>query len=60
VIAPLYGSALAYGFIEGENEKEEGVAPGQFSVKEMRSMMNKFQWNYEQTTKNKQQIMDTD
>ena len=46
VIAPLYGSALAYGFIEGENEKEEGVAPGQFSVKELRSMMNKFQWNY--------------
>jgi 3-dehydroquinate dehydratase-1 len=50
VIAPLYGSALAYGFIEGENEKEEGVAPGQFSVKELRNMMNKFQWNYEQTT----------
>ena len=39
VIAPLYGSALAYGFIEGE----EGVAPGQFSVKELRSIMNKFQ-----------------
>ncbi|MEA2033818.1 MAG: type I 3-dehydroquinate dehydratase [Euryarchaeota archaeon] len=43
VIAPLYGSALAYGFIEGKNEKEKGVAPGQFSVKELRSMMNKFQ-----------------
>ena len=40
VIAPLYGSALAYGFIEGE----KGVAPGQFSVKELRSMMNKFQF----------------
>lgn len=53
VIAPLYGSALAYGFIEGENEKEEGVAPGQFSVKELRSMMNKFQWNFEQTTNKK-------
>ncbi len=59
VIAPLYGSALAYGFIEGESE-EGGVAPGQFSVKELRTMMNKFQWNFEQTTKNKQQIMDTD
>ena len=53
VIAPLYGSALAYGFIEGENEEEEGVAPGQFSVKELRSMMNKFQWNFEQTTNEK-------
>ncbi len=49
VIAPLYGSALAYGFIEGE----KGVAPGQFSVKELRSMMNKFQWNFEQTTNEK-------
>jgi len=49
VIAPLYGSALAYGFIEGENKKEEGVAPGQFSVKELRGMMNKFQWNFERT-----------
>jgi len=39
VITPLYGSALAYGFIEGEG----GVAPGQFSVKELRSIMNKFQ-----------------
>jgi len=53
VIAPLYGSALAYGFIEGENEKEEGVAPGQFSVKELRTMMNKFQWSFEQTTNKK-------
>ena len=35
VIAPLYGSVLTYGFIEGE----EAVAPGQFSVKELRSMM---------------------
>ncbi len=60
VIAPLYGSALAYGFIEGESEEGGGVAPGQFSVKELRNMMNKFQWNFEQTTKNKQQIMDTD
>ncbi|MGB7534015.1 MAG: type I 3-dehydroquinate dehydratase [Halobacteriota archaeon] len=50
VIAPLYGSALAYGFIEGESEEGGGVAPGQFSVKELRSMMNKFQWNFEQTT----------
>jgi 3-dehydroquinate dehydratase-1 len=39
LIAPLYGSALTYGFIEGE----EGVAPGQFSVEELRSIMNKFQ-----------------
>jgi 3-dehydroquinate dehydratase-1 len=35
VVAPLYGSALTYGFIEGE----EAVAPGQFSVKELRSML---------------------
>lgn len=35
VIAPLYGSALTYGFIEGE----EGVAPGQFSVNELRNLM---------------------
>lgn len=35
VIAPLYGSALSYGYIEGE----EGVAPGQFSVKELRHIM---------------------
>ncbi len=33
VIAPLYGSVLTYGFIEGE-----GVAPGQFSVKALRRM----------------------
>ncbi len=39
VIAPLYGSALTYGFIEGV----EGVAPGQFSVKELRNIMNKIQ-----------------
>ncbi len=37
VIAPLYGSVLTYGFIEGEKE----VAPGQFSVKELRSMLEK-------------------
>ncbi|RCV63480.1 3-dehydroquinate dehydratase-1 [Methanophagales archaeon] len=35
VIAPLYGSVLTYGFIEGE-----GVAPGQFSVKALRRMLN--------------------
>jgi 3-dehydroquinate dehydratase-1 len=35
VVAPLYGSALTYGHIEGE----AAVAPGQFSVKELRSMM---------------------
>ncbi len=39
VIAPLYGSALTYGFIEGEEE----VAPGQFSVNELRSIMNQIQ-----------------
>jgi len=39
VIAPLYGSALTYGFIEGEEE----VAPGQFSVNELRSIINKIQ-----------------
>jgi 3-dehydroquinate dehydratase-1 len=38
VIAPLYGSALTYGYIEGE----EAVAPGQFSVKELRSMLEHF------------------
>ncbi len=37
VIAPLYGSVLTYGFIEGEQE----VAPGQFSVKELKSMLEK-------------------
>ena len=37
VIAPLYGSALTYGFLEGE----EAVAPGQFSVNELRSMLEK-------------------
>jgi 3-dehydroquinate dehydratase-1 len=35
LIAPLYGSVLTYGYIEGE----EAVAPGQFSVKELRSML---------------------
>jgi 3-dehydroquinate dehydratase-1 len=35
VVAPLYGSVLTYGFIEGEEE----VAPGQFSVKKLRSML---------------------
>ncbi|MCK4476854.1 MAG: type I 3-dehydroquinate dehydratase [Methanophagales archaeon] len=49
VIAPLYGSALTYGFMEGE----EGVAPGQFSVKELRNMLLKIQWNFEQTTNEK-------
>ncbi len=50
VVAPLYGSALTYGFLEGEEgeggeegeEGEEGgvaVAPGQFSVKELRGML---------------------
>jgi 3-dehydroquinate dehydratase-1 len=37
VIAPLYGSVLTYGFIEGDEE----VAPGQFSVKELRSILNR-------------------
>lgn len=36
VIAPLYGSVLTYGFVEGEE-----VAPGQFSVEELRSMLEK-------------------
>ncbi|HUV02252.1 MAG TPA: type I 3-dehydroquinate dehydratase [Desulfobacteria bacterium] len=35
VVAPLYGSVLTYGYIEGE----EAVAPGQFSVRELRSLM---------------------
>jgi len=42
VIAPLYGSALTYGFIEGEEE----VAPGQLSVKELRSIMNKIYFRH--------------
>ena len=37
VIAPLYGSVLTYGHIEGE----EAVAPGQFSVRELTSMLAK-------------------
>ena len=37
VIAPLYGSVLTYGFIEGE----DGVAPGQLSVKELKSIIQK-------------------
>jgi 3-dehydroquinate dehydratase-1 len=37
VVAPLYGSILTYGFIEGD----EAVAPGQFSVKELRDMLDK-------------------
>jgi 3-dehydroquinate dehydratase-1 len=37
VIAPLYGSLLTYGYIEGE----EAVAPGQFSVRELTSMLAK-------------------
>ena len=36
VIAPLYGSVLTYGFIE-----DEAVAPGQFSVHELRDMLDK-------------------
>ena len=36
VIAPLYGSVLTYGFIE-----DEAVAPGQFSVHELREMLEK-------------------
>ena len=36
VIAPLYGSVLTYGFIE-----DEAVAPGQFSVHELRGMLEK-------------------
>ena len=37
LIAPLYGSVLTYGFIEGEAE----AAPGQFSVNELRLMLDK-------------------
>jgi 3-dehydroquinate dehydratase-1 len=37
VVAPLYGSVLTYGHIEGE----EPVAPGQFSVRELTSMLAK-------------------
>ncbi len=37
VIAPLYGSVLTYGFISTEVE----VAPGQFSVHELRQMLAK-------------------
>ena len=37
VIAPLYGSVLTYGFIEGEEE----VVPGQFSVQELKGMLEK-------------------
>lgn len=37
IIAPLYGSVLTYGFLEGA----EAVAPGQFSVYELRSMLEK-------------------
>ncbi|MFV9676036.1 MAG: type I 3-dehydroquinate dehydratase [Methanosarcinales archaeon] len=37
LIAPLYGSVLTYGHIEGE----EGVAPGQFSVSELRLILDK-------------------
>jgi 3-dehydroquinate dehydratase-1 len=37
VIAPLYGSLLTYGYLEGE----EAVAPGQFSVRELTSMLAK-------------------
>jgi len=37
LIAPLYGSVLTYGYIEGE----ESVAPGQFSVSELRLILDK-------------------
>jgi len=37
VLAPIYGSALTYGFLEGE----ESVAPGQLSISELRSMIDK-------------------
>jgi 3-dehydroquinate dehydratase-1 len=37
VIAPLYGSVLTYGFVKGK----EAVASGQFSVEELRSMLEK-------------------
>lgn len=40
VIAPLYGSVLTYGFIEGE-----GVAPGQFSVNALRHMLKELEFN---------------
>ncbi len=38
VIAPLYGSVLTYGFIEGE-----GIAPGQFSVNALRRMLKELE-----------------
>jgi len=38
VIAPLYGSVLTYGFIEGE-----AVAPGQFSVNALRRMLKELE-----------------
>lgn len=37
VIAPLYGSVLTYGYIEGEAP----VAPGQFSVRELTNLLAK-------------------
>lgn len=37
LIAPIYGSVLTYGYIEGE----ESVAPGQFSVRELRLILDK-------------------
>jgi 3-dehydroquinate dehydratase-1 len=37
LIAPIYGSVLTYGYIEGE----ESVAPGQFSVRELRLIRDK-------------------
>ena len=37
VLAPIYGSALTYGLLEGE----ESVAPGQLSISELRSMIDK-------------------
>jgi 3-dehydroquinate dehydratase-1 len=37
LVAPLYGSLLTYGYIEGE----VAVAPGQFSVRELVSMLAK-------------------
>lgn len=43
VIAPMYGSVLTYGFIEGEEE----VAPGQFSVEDLRNLLNRVTSSYD-------------
>ena len=37
VLAPIYGSALTYSFLEGE----ESIAPGQLSISELRNMIDK-------------------